>query len=140
MDAEDLGEGLLQPQPGRGAPEQVPVLDETPPDGAAVGLHRAAVAAGHAQLARGDALAEQHPGQVVVRHDEQLGRVGEGLVLGQQRRVDVPVRGDDGQLLHQRVQLPGQRALARFGGEEQVGSGRGGHGVRLLWSRSVEGE
>ena len=40
---EHVAEGLLQPEPGRGAPEQVPVRGEAPPDHPAVGLHRAAV-------------------------------------------------------------------------------------------------
>ena len=48
----------------------------------------------------------------MVGYDEQPGRVGERLVLGQQPGVDVPVRGDDRLLRGERVQLARQGAQA----------------------------
>ncbi len=47
-----------------------------------------------AELVQRDAAGVQQPGHVVVGRDEQRRRVGERLVVEQQARVDVPVRGD----------------------------------------------
>ena len=101
LDAEDRAERPLQPQPRGRAAEQVPVLGEQPPDHPAVGLHLAAVVPGHAQPVRWDPLAQQHPGDVVVGHDQQLGGVAERLVVGEDARVDVAVRGDHRQVVDQ---------------------------------------
>jgi hypothetical protein len=124
LDAEHGGEGPLQPQPRRRAAEQVPVLREQPPDGPRVLLDRRAVAGRYAQPLRRDALAQQHPGDVVVGHDDQVGGVAERLVAGQDLRVDVAVRRDQRQVTDQREQLPGEVALPGLGGEQKVGHGR----------------
>jgi hypothetical protein len=82
----------------------VPVVGQQPPDGPAVGLHRLVGGAGrHTEPPGRDALAQQHPGHVVVGHHEQLGRVAERFVVGQDARVDVAVRADQRQVGGQRV-------------------------------------
>ena len=45
-----------------------------------------------------DALAVQHPVQVVVRRQQQLGGVGERRVAGEPLRIGVAVRADDRQI------------------------------------------
>jgi hypothetical protein len=119
-DPEDRGERAFQPEPRRRAAEQVPVVREQPPDRPGVGLDRGTGTAGHAEAGDRDALAEQHPGDVVVRHDEQPGRVGERLVVGQQAGIDVAVRRDQRQGGRERVELAGDVSLAGFGREQQV--------------------
>src|SRR3712207_8549816 len=41
-----------------------------------------------------DALGGQHPEHVVIGDDEQLRRVGEGAVVSEDLRLDVPVHAD----------------------------------------------
>ena len=104
---------LLQPQPRRRAAEQVPVLGEACARSSGrrsrPGRRRGV---GTPSCGRRDALAEQHPGQVVVGHDDQPGRVRERRVVGQDARVDVAVRGDQRQVPGVRVELAGDRRAA----------------------------
>src|SRR5690606_7642267 len=78
-----------------------------------------------------DALAVEHAEHVVVRHQQQLGGVGEGLVAGPPGRIGVAMRADDRQPGHLRVQATGDRALRGIGREQavfvQAERLRGGH-------------
>ena len=67
VDAEQLAERLVEPEPRRRAAEQMIVLGERAPDLSRVGLDRAAVAARDAQLLERHALAVEHAENVVVR-------------------------------------------------------------------------
>jgi hypothetical protein len=121
VDAEDLGEGVVEPHLRRGPAEEPVVLGEAPPDRPAVHFGRIAFGGGDAELAGGDALAVEHPGQVVVGDDEQAGRVGERAVLRHQARVDVPVGADQRQVGGALVELAGDRPGALVGREQPVG-------------------
>src|SRR5690606_3526676 len=57
--------------------------------------------------------------------DDQLSRVREGCVVGEDGRVHVPVRADQGLVRGEREQLPGDRPLGRFRWEEKVVVGTG---------------
>ncbi len=63
------------------------------------------------------ALRVQHAEDVMVRLQQQRRRVGEGLVLRKPARIRVPMRTDDGQVLHRFVQSacdrPGQCPIHR---------------------------
>src|SRR5205814_7584181 len=71
-DAEHLDQLVLQPVSRRRAPVQLPVRAEGTPDRPRVGLHRPAVRPGYAERLGAYPLGEQHPGDVVVRYDQQL--------------------------------------------------------------------
>ena len=129
LDAEDLRQRMLEPVPRRRAPEQPEVLREQAPDGAPVGLDRAAVAARHPERLKRHALRVQHAEDVVVGLDEQLGRVGEGQVLGIPPRVRVAVRRQDRQVLDAGVKEPRDRARPGLVGEQPVRVER--HGIVL---------
>ena len=62
----------------------------------------------------------QHPVDVVVRGDQQRRRVVEWDVVGQPLRRHVAVRRDDRQILDTLVQLPGDRAETRLGGQQPI--------------------
>ena len=79
LDAEDARGRMLEPEPGRRAAKQVPVPGEEAPDRARIGLDRAAVLAGDAELLQPHALRIEHPEDVVVRLDEQRRRDRERL-------------------------------------------------------------
>ena len=96
------------------------VLREAAPDLARIGLDGAAVAPGDAELLQPDALAVEHAEDVVVRHHEEAGRVGKGLVLRIPARIRVPVRRHDRQVAHGFVEALRHGAGRRIGGEEPV--------------------
>ena len=83
LDAEDGGEGVVQPQPGRRAAEQREVGGEQAPDRARVLFDRAAVEPRHADGLGRNPLAVEHPVHVMIGDDEQPRRIGEGPVLGE---------------------------------------------------------
>ena len=113
VEAEDLDEFLPEPVPRSGSVEQTPVPAEGAP-----GLLRAGTgAAADPQLIQGHAGCVQEPGDVVVRADQQGRRIGEGLVVGYDSGVHVPVRGDDGQGFHGGVEAAGDVSYARISRE-----------------------
>jgi hypothetical protein len=118
-DAEDLGELRLEPEPDRRPAVRGPVRAQQPPCGARVLLGQRTLA--DPERIDRDARRVQHPGDVVVRRDEQRCRVAERGVGEQDPGIDVPVRGDDRQLPHRVVEPPRDGADARIGGEESVG-------------------
>ena len=127
LHAEPVAQRALEPEPRRGAGEQVPALGEEPPRRARV--DRSA----DAEVGEVHAVGVQQPRHVMVRRDQQGGRIGESPVLGEHRGVDVPVRRDDRRGAHLREQLPRDPALDRIGGEQRVVDGVLSHG----WSSFV---
>ena len=57
----------------------------------------------------------------MVRHDQQLGRVGEGRVAGKPGRIGVAVRADDRESFHLGEKRAGDGAGALLGGEQPIG-------------------
>ncbi len=133
--AEQLGEGLVEPQPRRRAAKQVIVLGELAPDLACVGLDRSAVLARDAHLLERHALAVEHAENVVVRSDEQPRGVREWRVLRIPARVGVAVRRDDRQVAHFAVEPAGHRAGREIHREQAIridqGRGEGGSALGL---------
>jgi hypothetical protein len=93
----------------------VVALGENPPGGAWVRL------AADAEVLQSDALRIEHPEQVVVGLQQQLGRIAERLVESEPRRIGVPVRTDDRQSGDFRVELASQRSHAGICGKQSVG-------------------
>ncbi len=81
-EAELIFEGVVEPEAGGGAAEEIVVAGEDAPDFAGIGAFFA-VELGDAEGFEGDALRVEHAEDVVVGLDEELGGVGEGLVLGE---------------------------------------------------------
>ena len=136
MEAEDFGEGVVEPQPGRRAAEQMKVLGEAAPDFARIGLDRAAVDPRHAEVLETHALAVEHAMHVVVGNDEQPRRIGERRVVGEPLRIGVAVRADDRQAGDRRVERARNVARLGIGGKQSVrvqreGRGGNGHGRSL---------
>ena len=57
---------------------------------------------------------------VVVGHDEQPRRIGEGRVVGEPLRIGVAVRADDRQLGDRRVEPRAMSRVSRIGGKQSV--------------------
>ena len=131
FDPEHLDQLVFQPVAGRRAAEELPVLAEGTPDLARVGLDRAAVEPRYAQAGRLDALGGQHPEHVVVGNDQQLGRVGERAVVGEDLRFHMPVHADQRQVFGLVVDLASDAAL--FGRE---GAARGQDRAKRTPSRA----
>ncbi len=75
------------------------VLGEKTPGLAGVGVG-GAVSRGNTQAREVDALAVEHPEQIVIGRQEQFCRVTEGLVVGEPDRIGVAMGTDDGQRSH----------------------------------------
>ncbi|MNN20270.1 hypothetical protein D3C81_1335420 [compost metagenome] len=121
IDAEGLGIDPVVPHARRRAPEQMIVLGEAPPDLAWVRLDRAAVGPRHPQVLHRHPLRVQHAEDVVVRRDQQLGRVGEIFIAGEPTGVGVTVRADDRQALYFGVEASRHAAGVGVGREQTVG-------------------
>ncbi|GFJ87625.1 hypothetical protein Prum_012670 [Phytohabitans rumicis] len=92
-DAEDVRELAGQPILHRGAPKHRPVGAEQSPRLPGAILRQRSFA--DAEPVQRHTARVQQPRHVVIRLDEQRGRVGERDVIAQDPGVDVPVRGDD---------------------------------------------
>ena len=86
-----------------------------------------------ARATRADPAGVQQPGDVVVTRDEQGRRVGEGCVRVQHGGRHVAVRRDDRRIRHPGVEIAGDGAQRRVGGEQPIGFTplRSKHGVHL---------
>src|SRR2546429_4657260 len=98
-------------------PEQSVVGCKSAPDLARILLDWAAISARDREIFELDALAVEHPENVMVRRDEERGRVGEGLVVGVPLRIGVTMRADDRQLLDRRIEFATEVPLRRIGGK-----------------------
>ena len=128
VDAERLGKDPVQPHARRRAAEQVIALGKAPPDRARIAVGSAAVDRRDAQLVQPDALAVQHAEHIMVGHDQQLRRVGEGLIIGEPARIGVAVRADDRQVLDRGVEPTGDVARRGVRRKEAIGMETQGFG------------
>ena len=118
--AEHVLESVIQPHARRSGAEQVIVRGKDAPDLAAVRLRPAAVSARHAEAFQLDALRAEHAEDVVIRGDEELGRVRKGIVFCKPARVRMTMRADDRQILHAFVKAARNAADTGFNGEQSV--------------------
>ena len=117
---EHFRKDIVQPQRRGRAAKQMKPRCEHPPRSAWVSGRRAA-ARSDTERIEIDALAVQHAIQVVVRREQQFGRVGERLVPGEPLRIGVAVRTDDRQLGNFTVQPLRDAASCGVGGKQPVG-------------------
>jgi hypothetical protein len=73
----------------------------------------------------------------MVRHDQQVRRIGEGLVIGEPCRIGVAMRADDRQVGHRGIEGARDVAGARLGREQAVGMKV--EGLHAVSSESVTG-
>src|SRR5690606_6284627 len=97
----------------------VPVRGQQVPGPAGGLLVQRALA--HAEVGEVHAARVHEPVDVVVRGDEQRGRVAEGLVVEQEARIDVPVGRDDRLVLLELVEAARDLAGGGGRGQESVG-------------------
>ena len=72
------------------------------------------------EILKRDSLAVEHSIDVVVGLHEELGRIGERLVLCKPRRLRMPVRTDDGQRSDMFIECLGYLSCAGFGRKQAV--------------------
>ncbi len=90
---------------------------------------------GMPRSSRRDSLAVEHAEHVVVRRDEERGRIREWRVVGEPLRIGVAVRAHDRETGHSRVEPARQRARCRVRGKQSIRievQGRRSHGVSPL--------
>lgn len=121
VQAEHLCIDPVVPDARRRPAEQVVALSEVSPDHAGVGLDRPAVGARHAQVLQLHALAVEHAKDIVVRGDQQFGRILPVLVQGEPGGIGMAVRADDRQVLDLGVEPSGDGPGGRVGREQAVG-------------------
>ena len=119
VEAEDALELGAEPVPGGGSFEQGPGPAELAPDGAGVRFRGVRCP----QPVQRNAAGVDQPGDVVVRADQQRCRVREGGVVLDDGGVNVPVRGDDGEVLDPAQQFARNAARSGIRGQEPVGVG-----------------
>ena len=117
---EQIGKDVIEPQPRRRAAKQIVVFGEQVPDFPTVRLDRRAVQRRHAEILQPHALREQHPEYVMIRHDQQLRRIGERFVERVPARVGMAMRTDDRQPLHALIEGAGDRTHSVLGGEQAI--------------------
>ena len=120
IEPEQRRKRMVEPHPGRRAAEQVVVLRKQPPDCPAIRFDRRTVHRRHAKILEPHPLREQHPEDVVVRHDEQPRRIGELLVFGIPPRFRVPMGRNQRQVAYARIECPCDATLLRVGREQPV--------------------
>ncbi len=72
------------------------------------------------ELVKTYAMSMEQARHVVVRRHEQRSRIGERVVLQEDLRVDVSVRGHDRQVRNGRIDLPSDRTHRRVGWQQPV--------------------
>ncbi len=96
VEAQDLGEDMVEPQLRRCTTEQVIVAGKGAPRLARVGVGRA-VARRYAELSEVDALAIEHAEQIMVGRKQQAGRIAPRRIGSEPARIGMAVRRDDRQ-------------------------------------------
>ena len=122
IDAEEEIEDMLEPHPGGRSPEEVVMLGEKTPDLPGIAFDRTAVDPGNPEFFERDALAVEHPEQVMIRDQEQLGGIGKGDIVRIPPGIGVPVGADDGQILDLAVQTAGDPPLGGIAGKRRSSS------------------
>src|SRR5215218_1987474 len=85
-DAKQVDELVGEPESRRGGAKEVEVFTEALPDPPVVLLYGSTVDRGHPEVLHRYPLAVEHPEDVVVRDDKQLGRSTEGGIRVPQQR------------------------------------------------------
>ena len=116
LKAEQVLEGVVEPEARRGAAKQVVIAGEDAPDLARV----FDLLLTDFEVVQRDALAVQHAEDIVVWLDEQGRRVGEWLVGGEPGCLGMSVGADDGQVFYLRVQGSSNLECAGFGWKQAV--------------------
>jgi hypothetical protein len=117
-DAKDDAQFVRQPDAGRCAAKEIKIVRERLPDFAMIALDRATIHARHAECFERNALRVQHPKNIVIGNDEQIGRRTERIVwIGKHSRIHVTVRTNQRQVFDVRVQLHRNFFLPRVGTE-----------------------
>ena len=111
----------VEPHARGRAAKQVVMRGEQPPDLARITLGVAAIDARDAEILEPDALAVEHAEHVVVRGEQQAGRIREGHVVREPFRVGMPVRADDGQVFDELVQRARDGPRVRISGKKPIG-------------------
>ena len=136
--SQHFGEGVVDPHPGRRAPEQVEVFGEATPNSAGIVFHRAAVKTDDADLPGPDALTVEHTMHIMIRRDEEMRGVGERGVIGEPLRVGVAVRAEDRKVGDGRVEPPRDVSRVPVCGKQAVGMQREGRRRRGHREASVD--
>jgi hypothetical protein len=126
LDAEQLVQLVLQPQPAGRAPQGVPVDTEVAPD-----LPGSVRTRPLAQRLQRDTDGVEDPQNVVIGADQERGRVGERAVSVEQPDVDMAVDGDQREPGDAGQQLTGHGPGGRIHREQTVGVQRGDHLPRV---------
>src|SRR6185437_11185353 len=123
VDAEDRVERMVEPQPRRRAAKERVVRSEQPPDRACIvrRAYRGIVRWRYAKQLERDALAVQHPENVVIGNDEERRRIRERRVVGVPLRIGVSMGTDDRQVAHGVIKRSREPSRGRIGGKEAIG-------------------
>ena len=127
-EAEEILKGIVEPHAGGRAAKQIVVVGEDAPDASRI------FRLGNAdfQIFERDALTVQHAVDVMVRLDEECGRVGKRLVVRKPRGLRVPVRADDGKITNACIQLLCDAARSRVCRKKPINM----HGTHF-WPRRI---
>ncbi len=112
VNAENVDQFIGEPEPGGRSTKKVKMVGEALPDRAVIGFNGCAILGRNTQVFHCHALAVEHPKDIVVGNDKQLGGRAEASIrIGEQRRMDVPMRRNKRQVFDGCVQLPRKVAL-----------------------------
>ena len=111
---------MVEPHRRRGAAKQVIVRCEQLPDNAGIGLARIAIAPRNTELCVRDALADEHPDEIMVRYNQKFRGIGESSVFRKPTRIAMAVRADDWQLFDRIEQGACNISQARLYGKKSV--------------------
>src|ERR1700704_6886656 len=91
LDSEDFAQLVLEPRARWGCPEQVPMVGEHLPDPARILLRdwSSSIYRCYAERFERDPLRVKHSQDVVIRRYDERRRIGERIVLGEDRRIHV---------------------------------------------------
>jgi len=102
------------------------VLGKAPPNLAWIVLNGATVDPPDAEILQLDALAVEHPVDVVIGDDEELRGIFERFVLGEPARIGVTMRRYDRQVAHAVIEPAGYGARFGIGGQQAILMQQGG--------------
>jgi hypothetical protein len=118
---EQVDELVGEPEARRSRAEEVEILAEALPDPSVIFFHGSILDRRHPEILHRDTLTVEHPEDVVVRDDKQLGRSTEGgLRVCEQRGRYVAVRPEYRETLDLSIETPGHGTSGRVRIEEPV--------------------
>lgn len=120
VEAEHLAEHMAQPHRRGRAAEEVGMFGERPPCRARIGRRHPGLAR-HAQVVERHTLRIEHAVDVVIRREQQFGRVRPVGVGREPGRIGMPVRADDRQPGHFGIERTRDAPRAIFRRKQPVG-------------------